>query len=114
VLKQTVLKPPIDELAFYEYVFPFKMTGTPETLTIEVAGYGGQGVSYAKFFDNRGTRFVPECIRETSGQIDQPSDILADDLRWCYLGEKEVLRGFRSTSSAKAIHRLTLGFSTEK
>jgi hypothetical protein len=114
VLKSTVLKPPIDELSFYEYVFPFTMAGSPKTLTIEVAGYGGQGVSYAKFFDNRGTRFVPECIRGTSGQVDQPVDILADDLRWCYLGEKEVLRGFRSASSAKAIHSLTVGFSAEK
>jgi hypothetical protein len=114
VLKKTVIKPPIDELAFYEFVFPFKTASAPKTLAIEVAGYGGLGVSHAKIFDTHGHRFIPESIRETSGQIDHPTHILMDDLRRCYLGEQEVLRGFRSTSSAKAIHRLAIGLTVEK
>lgn len=114
LVNQAILKPPIEELSFYEYVFPLKISGTPKALTIEIAGYGGQGISYAKLFDKNGVRYVPESIRETSGQIDHPAAILTDDLRRCYLGDQEVLRGFCSPGSAQAIHRLTFNFSAEK
>ncbi len=111
---RAVLKPPIDELAYYEFVFPFNLAGKPKSLTIEVSGYGGEGVSFVKLFDKNGVRYIPESIRDVSGQIYEPASILSDDLRWCYFGEAEVLRGFRSAGSAQAVHRLTLDFIAEK
>jgi hypothetical protein len=114
VADHSVLKPPIDELASYEFIFPFKMAGMPQALTLEVSGYGGEGISFVKLFAKHAVRYVPASIRNVSGQIYQPASILTDDLQWCYLGEPEVLRGFRSADSAKAIHRLTIDLAAEK
>jgi hypothetical protein len=113
-LTRGILKAPLSDNAYYEYIFPIKMAGKPETIAIEIAGYGGQGVSFVKLFDRSGKRFVPACIRVVQGQVHQPGDVLADDLRWCYLGEREVMQGFRSSNFGNVVNRLELGLSPEK
>jgi hypothetical protein len=94
VLNKTTLKAPIEDQAYYEYVFPFKAKGRPVSAEIKVYGYGGQGVSYIHVTAKDGRDFVPAGITGVRGQAASPTDVLVDDLRWCYLGEREVFRGF--------------------
>ena len=103
IIEKRILKPPLEELSYYEYVFPFNLKGIPSSVKIDICGYGGQGISFLKIA-GKNKEFVPEEILKTKGEIYQPSHLLKDNLQWCYIGLHDSTKGFVQNEYRKIPH----------
>ena len=109
VISNASLKPPMEELSYYEYVFPLKIKRNPLSLRIGVYGYGGQGLSFVKIIGKEG-EFLPKSITDVEGVVLNPTHVLKDNLQWCYLGEHESKRGFIWNEYERINHCIEISF----
>jgi hypothetical protein len=101
ILAEGVFKPPMDDAAYYDYVFP--CVAPPAAVRLEVTGYGGQGFCFVKT-EGKGKIFNPVAVSAVAGRVSSPGHILCDDLRWTYLGDSFIRDGFVVNDARKIVH----------
>ncbi len=97
----------MDRMAFHTLQIPFASPAPPDEITLEVWGYGGEGVCYLEAY-NPEVRVTPRAVRVESGEVRDPQALLRDDSRAAYLGERDVLRAIHDPQLADARARLTV------
>lgn len=102
-----VFKPICDGEPFYCISCPVSDTRIPKAVRIETWGYGGQGFTFLKVVSGAGS-FVPVSIRNVEGQVSNPENLLVDDLKWCFMGEKDTKRACCNRGLADARHSLEI------
>jgi len=106
VVKNVSFKPVHSSIPYYSFVIPFHSDKKVKNIELEVCGYGGQGITYLEVIDKKGNKFYPECITETSGIVENPADLLVDNLRWSYLGLREIKKMFNWNDFRKVKHTI--------
>jgi hypothetical protein len=113
ILEGLVLKPPYPELSYYSFFFPFNWDDDISNIKIDVSGYGGQGISYLKIINKNGNLFVPQSIKETQGIVENPTDLLIDNLRWTYLGQRDIKIGMKWNEFKEIPHSIIIKMKPE-
>jgi hypothetical protein len=92
---------------FYERYFPFASGEQPESVRLEVNGYGAQGVAYIEAED--GDRiYVPERIGKIVGEVSTPNNLLSNDCRWSFLGESDYEKAWHDRAESRKIHSIEI------
>jgi len=89
------LKPNSSYMPYYSFVFPFNFDRKIEAVKINVSGYGGIGITYIKIIDKNENELIPEGILKTEGYVENPCDLLIENLRWTYVGLREIKSYFQ-------------------
>jgi hypothetical protein len=97
-----------DYSAYYRVPLRMDTERAVEAVRLEVWAYGGQGVRYLEV-NNRAGRFVPACLSEVSGRVENPQAVLIDNSAWCYLGEPDTHVAVMHPEVAKVRHGMTVG-----
>ncbi|MCM8805022.1 MAG: family 20 glycosylhydrolase [Candidatus Omnitrophica bacterium] len=100
------LKPVFPEDAYYCFIFPFNYHNYINSVKIEVCGYGGQGITYLKIIDKNRNEYIPDSIKETQGIVENPTELLTENLRWTYLGTREIKIGFKWNEYREVNHSI--------
>ncbi len=93
---------------FYNRPFLIDKDKIPVALKIETLRYGGQGFTYFEAENRRG-RFVPAAVRNVTGIVTDPENLLSHDWRWAFAGERDTLKALLNPELAEAVH----GFEIE-
>ncbi|MFA6930252.1 MAG: family 20 glycosylhydrolase [Lentisphaeria bacterium] len=90
-----------DNMAIFEQSFlcPF---GQPESLRLEVWGYGGLGVCHAQYSAGK-QLWMPESITKTQGQLWNPEHVLVNDLSYAFLAYPNTEKTFQKRYLADEI-----------
>ena len=102
-----------DHAAYYRVPLRMDTERAVEACRLEVWGYGGQGVRYVEV-NNRAGRFVPACVREVSGRVENPAALLVDNSFWCYLGDPDTGLAVLHPEVARVSHGLTVEMGIDK
>lgn len=114
VVKRRVFKSQMMEaVAYYEYIYPLPLSEAPRAVEISVCGHGGQGLVYLKVAGRKGD-LVPSAIEGGKGVVSNPLHIMADDLRWCYIGPHDAETGFIHLDEPEIIHSLKISLKEQK
>ncbi|MFA6291072.1 MAG: family 20 glycosylhydrolase [Victivallales bacterium] len=110
-IREGVLKPlNCQSSPFYRISFPLESKLKPESVKIESWGYGGQGLTYLEI-QGRNNSYVPSKIESTEGIVENPENILQNDLQWCFLGERNTEKSYMNLKSAEKRHYLVVKFA---
>ena len=97
----------MDRMAFHTLQIPFQSAAPPDEITLELWGYGGEGVCYLEAY-NPEVRVTPRAVRVEEGEVRAPQALLRDDSRATYLGERNVLLALHQPELAETRARLTV------
>lgn len=97
---------------YYTLSFPLPAGRTAAALRIEAWGYGGIGLTWLET-EQGGVRRIPAAIRREEGRVENAGHLLADDSRWCYLGEPHVNLAFRYGQLSQVRHTLEVELAVE-
>jgi len=97
---------------FYNRPFLIDKDKTPVAVKIETWGYGGQGFTYFEA-ENRQGRFIPAAIRNVSGKVTDPENLLLHDWRWAFAGERNTLVALLNPELAETIHGFEIELKSE-
>jgi len=88
VVKNGLWKPEAGEQAYYERVVPCvaKLSKAPTAVKVVHNGYCEAGLAYVALA-NRTRRLVPQGVRETTGLVRNPANVLEDTVRAAYFGD---------------------------
>jgi hypothetical protein len=95
------------EEAVYEHLFFIDKNKTPEALSFEVCGFGGQGICFAEVFNAKG-HYTPGKLISIKGTIMSPESILEDDLKFCFMGEPNTRKAYQNRKLADERHKLEI------
>ncbi|MHB9138285.1 MAG: family 20 glycosylhydrolase [Victivallaceae bacterium] len=98
---------------FYNKLFMIDKVKAPEALKIETLRYGGQGFTYFEAENSQG-RFVPAEVRNITGKVSEPENLLSHDWRWSFAGERDTLKAFLNPELAEVIHGFEIVFKKEE
>jgi hypothetical protein len=93
--------------AFFTFEFPYETRKKPVALTVESWLYGGIGIAYAEIATETAV-FAPAAVAETVGRVTDASNLLVNDLRYCWMGESDMAELFRTPSLASRKHSVRL------
>jgi len=103
LLAEGQFKPPLEDITYYDYVFPCK--SAPVWVRTEITGYGGQGLCFIK--GERGGRvWNPASVNGVAGRVSGPEQLLCDDMRWTYLGDNFIREGFVVNEARNIVHSI--------
>ena len=97
-----------DYSAYYRVPLRMDAERAVEACRLEVWGYGGQGVRFVEVA-NRAGRFVPACVSEVTGRVENAPAVLVDNATWCYLGDPDTPTAVRYPQIAQVKHGMTVG-----
>lgn len=101
----------LKHVAVRECFFPFsiRIAGDkePEALKIDTNGYGGHGFT---FFEIKGSSgyFTPSKIISSRGRIVDLENVLDNDARWCFMGEKNTQKAYDNPELAAELHSMEI------
>lgn len=115
--KEIISKRPFKQvsphISYYSFVFPFLMKQKISKVELSICGYGGQGISFLEVVDKEGNRFIPESIGGTSGIVENPCDLLEENLKWTYLGLREIKKMFKWNEARKIEHSIEINMKKD-
>ena len=77
----------------------------PEEFKLEAHGYGGQGLCFVEILTDTGV-YVPSAVISTTGKVIDPENVLDNDCKWSFVGEKDTLKAFKNRKLAEEIHSI--------
>jgi hypothetical protein len=105
-----VFKPELateSESAYYTRFFPIPRDLRIDRCRIDTYGYGGQGFTFIEVVNASGRR-VPHALGNICGHVENPENLLIDDLQWCFMGERNTSQAFQNRETAKAVHSVVV------
>ncbi len=110
-VKEGILKPlSCQSASFYEISFPLESKKKPNSVKIESWGYGGQGLTYLEI-KGRDLSYEPVKIGMTEGIVENPENLLSNDLQWCFLGERNTGKSYADPKLAEKKHCVILNMN---
>lgn len=91
--------------SFYTVQLPFRCARPPEQVTIEMTGYGAQGIAYLEAQHSSAVS-TPGAVVVLEGIVSEPDAVLRDDHLAATLGQRAVLPAFNEPSPADTVARL--------
>ncbi|MCC7349146.1 MAG: family 20 glycosylhydrolase [Phycisphaerales bacterium] len=102
--------------ALYTLQVPVRWTGhLPDRIRLSVAGFGGQGISFAALHFS-GRSLIPKKVTRQHGQVVNAQAILNDDSSVCFLGSADTVttvRNYRQDDQSCIEARLSLDGTTD-
>ena len=106
-----VFKPlPQNDTAFFEVWLPIDSDRAVAGCRLESSGFGGVGLTYVEAINQRG-RFIPVKGEATAGKVRDVGNLLADDLKWCWIGEPDADVPFFDMAQSRTKHAVELSLT---
>lgn len=108
IYKPIILGDARDNNPYFSVAYTIDSARPVAKCRIQSWSYGRQGITFVEAV-NKGGHFTPERIINGEGEVENPEDLMVDDLRWCFLGYKDTNIVFDNPCLAKVKHMLVLG-----
>jgi hypothetical protein len=107
-----VFKELMDLDCFYSRMFMIDKDKMPVALKIETLRYGGQGFTYFEAENSRG-RFIPSEVGNVVGNVADPENLLCNDWKWTFAGERNTMKAFLDPGIANTVHGFEIKLEKE-
>ena len=98
---------------FFETFFFLPADTAIRQISVEAAGFGGQGVAYVSAKTAKGS-FAPVGIAECTGTVEHPEHLLIPNVNFAWLGSQSIISGFQDRKIAETVHRISILMRKEK
>ncbi|MCQ2397512.1 MAG: hypothetical protein MJ106_07440, partial [Lentisphaeria bacterium] len=105
-IDDSVPKPHDLNTALCEYFIPFNEKMTPAEVKIEAYGMGGIGICHVEADGH-----VPCAITAVDGTVENPANLLADDVRFAWFGNQSTHDAYFNDAIADTVHAVIMTLS---
>ena len=82
-------------------------TASIQTVELEITGFGAQGIAYLSGYAG-GEIYLPENVKDSSGLVVHPENILREDITYALLGTDDVEACYKDRKLSGAVSALTV------